>query len=129
MNKENYNIVLEKLAFAPIAYTTDTAANVGIAMDCQGYESLTVTAFLGVRSAGTVTLSITECDTESGTYTAVPTANIVGTAVAMDATNEVNSLGAVLTKRWAKCVLTTVGATAVVGAVGVLGHPAKATVR
>ena len=62
-----------------IAPAAITATATGTAVDLQGYESAEIIVEAGAITDGTHVISLTECDTSDGTYTAVAAADLIGT--------------------------------------------------
>ena len=128
MNKDLYNIVLERSAFAPVAIASDTAT-FGNVIDTQGFESIFFTTTVGVVTTGDITMAILECTTTGGTYTAVDSSMLIGAYATLDTTADINSVGAV-TKRFAKVKLTSDNSAALlVASTAILGHSLNASVR
>lgn len=118
-----------------------TATTTSDAIDTQGFGSAAVVFDIGNSAdtlSGTVfwTLSLTECDTSGGTYTAVAAADIVsGVATyVIDAPAEDSiavKVGYIGTKRYIKGVATATGTHTngtPIGIISVLGHASFAPV-
>lgn len=122
----------------PAVKTTTTTSS---AIDTAGYESLTVLFDMGNSGdtlSGTLywTLSLTECDTSGGSYTAVADADIVGgtNSYVIDAPAEDSlavKFGYIGNKRYVKGVATATGSHSSgtpIGIVAILGHAQNAPV-
>lgn len=122
----------------PILATASTTA-AAVAIDTAEYESLMVVFDVGViDTACTVALSLVECATLSGSYTAVAVGDLI-VPLGTSASNQANPATLVLANsngnpvaigyrgalRYVKPQITlagTVGTGAAVGAIGVLGN-------
>jgi len=116
------------LSVPPVLATASTTTG-AVAVDTQGYESATFVFNTGaVSGACTVDLSLVECATVNGTYTAVATSDIIGGAYPATNTgtaNVTNAIGYKGSKRFLKAQVAlggTVSTGASVGAVAVLSH-------
>ncbi|MGH0051931.1 MAG: hypothetical protein ACQ5SW_00890 [Sphaerochaetaceae bacterium] len=118
-------------AIAAIAPVSGKATAAAIAIDRQGYESVTVVSTLGAgayTSSAYYTPTLTESD-DGVTYTAVPENKYIGDLTPVKATisaAEVRTIGYIGDKRYVKfaqVVTGTLGADVIVAAVAVLGHP------
>lgn len=79
----------------PLLATASTTTG-ATAVDTQGYEGVTVVFNAGAVSAAcTVTLSLVECATSGGTYTAVALGDIIGGALPAVNTGTANQVYAV----------------------------------
>lgn len=130
MNKENWDIVKEEIALAPIAIVTDTVT-VGLTIDTEGFESITFNLMLGVTGSGDVTQAIYESDDSGMSGEAlVPASHLLGAYVALDTAGTINSVGAVITKKFTRAKYTSANSAATVAAgTAILGHPHRGTVR
>ena len=120
------------LALNNAAITSD-ATTVGNEIDTAGFESATFNIQLGVRTDGTYTPAITECDTSGGTFTAVADADLIGTEAeaVLNASNTVSRIGYVGHKRYIKLSIvsaSTSSGVAAASAIIILGHPRYAPV-
>jgi len=109
----------------PKATTTTTT---GTAVDLQNYESAEILVDAGVITDGTHVISLTECATSGGTYTAVAAADLIGTPPTLTSTaggSSVQKFGYKGSKRYLKVVSTVSGATTggVYGACVVRSNP------
>lgn len=109
-----------------------TATAAGTAVDTLGCNSVTVVFLCGTWTDGTHTLSLTECDTSDGSFTAVAAGNIDGTLTAVssaatdDVAQQVGLIGKC--KRYIKAVVTVTGSPstgATIGAGVILGNKNK----
>lgn len=123
------------------AVKTSTATSSAISL--AGYDAASVIFDIG-NSGDTLsgslywTLSLTECDTSGGSYTAVAAADIVGWSGAatyvIDAPTEDTlavKVGYIGSKPYIKAVATATGSHSSgtpIGAIAVLGHPSHAPV-
>ncbi len=130
MNKENYDEILTKLAFAPVVIVTDTTTN-GIIIDTMGFEAATFDLVAGIVTLGTVTMAIYESD-DSGMAgeTAIAGDFLVGAYATLSTTDAINSVGAVFQKRYARVKVTSAGVANLAASVtAVLGYPHNASTR
>lgn len=125
----------------PQALTT-VAGKTGDAVDRAGYQSVEIEFAYGSVTATNATLTPTllECDTATGTFTSVANADLLGTeaaaGIAAAATrtsgvskNVTKRLGYIGVKRYLKAkIVPTVTAATVVSAQAILGHPHNAPV-
>lgn len=95
---------------ASIAIAAKTATATGTAVDLANADGCVVEFNVGTITDGTHTPKLTECDTSGGTYTDVAAADQVGTLAAL-ATNTLQKVGYIGTKRYIKAVVTVAGAT------------------
>lgn len=84
-----------------------TTASTGAAVDCNDlsgpiHGEFTIGAATGTPDSFTVTCTLTESDTESGSYTAIPTQS----TLVLSTGSEFGYVRALRTKRWVKCVAT-----------------------
>lgn len=107
-----------------ISSDTDTAG--GIAIDTQGYGSVTFAVYMGAITAGNCVVKVMETDNSNGTTDITECANYLATATftkSPDLSNTVKKVGVVPTKRYVVLRLTTnTSANLVVkGAIAILG--------
>lgn len=131
--KDQKSLIKAVEAVAPVV---GKATPTAIAIDRQGYESLTIVATLGA-GAYTASLYYTPTLTESDdgtTYTAVDASKYIGDLTAVKATiaaNQVSTIGYIGDKRYVKFTFTVTGTLAAdvtVAAMAILGHPHLAPV-
>lgn len=108
------------LALAPAVQSATVA---GVAIDTQGFESLTFALNTGaIVSSGDFAASLTECDTSGGTYTTVADAEVQTDAPATLEASSTYKLGYLGHKRFVKINLTKTGGTSIAaGATAILG--------
>jgi hypothetical protein len=124
-----------RTAIAPIALSDNTAA-VGVAIDRQGFGSVTYAIATGTLADAdaTFTVLLEEADTSGGSYTAVADADLIGTEAAASFTFAddavTRTLGYRGSKRFTKLTITPSGnsGSAPIAAVVILGHPTVAPV-
>jgi hypothetical protein len=116
--------IKNNLKVVPSFYSLlQTAAAVGdIGVDLAGYEGAVVSVTAGVIATGTnpvYTFGVRECDTIGGSYTVVPAADLIGSAITFlpaDA-HKVKTIGYIGSKQFIRIDLETVGGTPGTGGV------------
>lgn len=104
------------------ALSNDSADSAAI--DTAGYESVTVVAQMAEYTSGGAKITLTECDTSNGTFTAVAAEDLIGSAVTMNKAGAVAKLGYRGHKQFLKVKISKVSSiSATVGALVILGHP------
>jgi len=113
----------EAQSLAPAAITSTTN---GSGVDIRGYDSAMAVVHPGTRTDGTHTPKLQESD-DNSTFTDVASSDLQGTFAAI-ASNTIQRVGYVGSKRYLRVVTTVSGATvgAVYGATIVRGNPAGA---
>ena len=86
----------------------------GPAIDLANFASNSIVFEPGVITDGTHTPKVTECDTVGGSYTDVAAGDLDGTLAAL-ASNTLQSVGYIGTKRFLKLVVTVTGSPATGG--------------
>lgn len=118
-------------AYAGGTIATDTDTD-GIAVDLQGYDACEFALYSGTITDGTYALTILECDTSGGTYTAVDSSQILGAASFVAASDSVvKRIGYVGYKQFVKLRITSTGTTSggvFKGAVAIKASPRHAPV-
>lgn len=114
--------VFNALDSATVATDTTTA---GIVIDTKGFQSGAMCLRVSAYTDGTYTLSVTECATSGGSYTAIPASRIVGTATALNSANEHDKLGFIANQRYVKASIVSASTSsgAVLSASCLLGDP------
>lgn len=130
MNRDNASIQSFTSARNAAAITTNTTT-VGIVIDTQGYDSLTLAIQSATITDGTYTPLVEECATSGGTYTAVVDADLTVTEasiafVAVD-DNVVKKIGYLGTQRYVRLSLVSTGVTTggTLGAMAILGNASQ----
>lgn len=98
-------------------------SNESAAIDTAGFESVTVIAQMSVFNSGAGKISIFECDTSNGSFTAVAESDLINAPESMAATGAVSKVGYRGHKQFIKVKIvkdSTISAT--VGAVVILGN-------
>ncbi len=100
----------------------------GDAVDCYGYESVTVIVYSGTVTDGTHTWKLTECDTSGGSYTDVDAADLLGSFAVVDSSHDetFTKVGYIGQKRYIKVVNTVTGSPSTggpMGAIVMLAYP------
>lgn len=93
------------------------------AIDTAGFESVTVIAQMSDFASGAGKISISECDTSDGSFTAVAESDLINAPESMAATGAVSKVGYRGHKQFIKVKIakdSTISAT--VGAVVILGN-------
>ena len=104
------------------ALTGDSSESAAI--DTAGFESVTVIAQMAAFTSGAGKISISECDTSDGSFTAVAESDLINTPESMAATGAVSKVGYRGHKQFIKVKIAKDSAiSATVGAVVILGHP------
>lgn len=94
------------------------------AIDTAGFESVTVIAQMSAFTSGAGKISISECDTSNGSFTAVAESDLINAPESMAATGAVSKVGYRGHKQFIKVKIAKDSAiSATVGAVVILGHP------
>ena len=94
------------------------------AIDTAGFESVTVIAQMSVFTSGAGKISISECDTSNGSFTAVAESDLINAPENMAAVGAVSKVGYRGHKQFIKVKIVKDSAiSATVGAVVILGHP------
>jgi hypothetical protein len=114
--------------FKSIAPKAIAATETGTAVDLQNYESAEIVVEAGVITDGTHVISLTECDTSGGSYTAVAAGDLIGTPPTLTSAaggSTAHKFAYKGSKRYLKVVSTVSGATTggVYGACVVRGDP------
>ena len=120
-------------AISPVS-VADTTAQTSEYVDVKGYNKCTFAIAIGsvADADATFAVTMTECDTSGGSYTAVAAADISGTLTLagfqFDDDNEVRKVGYKGSKRYVKLVITPSAnaSAALMSAVAVLEEPALA---
>jgi len=127
--RDMHNNISILTALAPAAVGTTGAANgrLSSVLDRRGFETVEFIYSSGASAsvADTITPVILEADTTNGSFTSVAAADLLGTEAALTLTAAKSGrVGYIGNKRYLKIRLYGVGtATALVGAVAVLGAP------
>ena len=104
------------------ALTGDSSESAAI--DTAGFESVTVIAQMAAFTSGAGKISISECDTSDGSFTAVAESDLINTPESMAAVGAVSKVGYRGHKQFIKVKIAKDSAiSATVGAVVILGHP------
>lgn len=104
------------------ALTGDSSESAAI--DTAGFESVTVIAQMADFTSGAGKISISECDTSNGSFTAVAESDLINAPEKMAATGAVSKVGYRGHKQFIKVKIAKDSAiSATVGAVVILGHP------
>ena len=94
------------------------------AIDTAGFESVTVIAQMSAFTSGAGKISISECDTSNGSFTAVAESDLINAPENMAAVGAVSKVGYRGHKQFIKVKIVKDSAiSATVGAVVILGHP------
>lgn len=94
------------------------------AIDTAGFESVTVIAQMAAFTSGAGKISISECDTSDGSFTAVAESDLINAPESMAAAGAVSKVGYRGHKQFIKVKIAKDSAiSATVGAVVILGHP------
>lgn len=94
------------------------------AIDTAGFESVTVIAQMAAFTSGAGKISISECDTSNGSFTAVAESDLINAPESMAAAGAVSKVGYRGHKQFIKVKIAKDSAiSATVGAVVILGHP------
>ena len=105
-----------------VALTDDSDESAAI--DTAGFESVTVVAQMAAFTSGAGRISISECDTSNGSFTAVAESDLINAPENMAATGAVSKVGYRGHKQFIKVKIAKDSAiSATVGAVVILGHP------
>lgn len=93
------------------------------AIDTAGFESVTVIAQMAAFTSGAGKISISECDTSDGSFTAVAESDLINAPESMAAAGAVSKVGYRGHKQFIKVKIAKDSATsATVGAVVILGN-------
>lgn len=93
------------------------------AIDTAGFESVTVIAQMVVFTSGAGKISISECDTSNGSFTAVAESDLINAPKSMATAGAVSKVGYRGHKQFIKVKIAKDSATsATVGAVVILGN-------
>ncbi len=119
-----------------VAPTSGKVTTTAIAIDRQGYESLTITSVLGACAfTGSAYITPTLTESDNGTdYTAVAANKYIGDLTPVKATlaaNKVSTIGYIGDKRYVKFSFVVTGTLPTdvdLVALGILGHPHLAPV-
>lgn len=104
------------------ALTDDSSESAAI--DTAGFESVTVIAQMAAFTSGAGKISISECDTSDGSFTAVAESDLINVPEKMAAAGAVSKVGYRGHKQFIKVKIVKDSAiSATVGAVVILGHP------
>jgi hypothetical protein len=104
------------------ALTGDSSESAAI--DTAGFESVTVIAQMSAFTSGAGKISISECDTSNGSFTAVAESDLINAPENMAAAGAVSKVGYRGHKQFIKVKIVKDSAiSATVGAVVILGHP------
>nr|DAN24465.1 MAG TPA: hypothetical protein [Caudoviricetes sp.] len=104
------------------ALTDDSSESAAI--DTAGFESVTVVAQMAAFTSGAGKISISECDTSDGSFTAVAESDLINAPENMAAAGAVSKVGYRGHKQFIKVKIVKDSAiSATVGAVVILGHP------
>lgn len=104
------------------ALTGDSSESAAI--DTAGFESVTVIAQMAAFTSGAGKISISECDTSDGSFTAVAESDLINAPENMAAAGAVSKVGYRGHKQFIKVKIAKDSAiSATVGAVVILGHP------
>lgn len=94
------------------------------AIDTAGFESVTVIAQMSAFTSGAGKISISECDTSNGSFTAVAESDLINAPENMATAGAVSKVGYRGHKQFIKVKIVKDSAiSATVGAVVILGHP------
>lgn len=117
----NPTSVVNALSGAVIGASTTTA---GVAVDCQGFDSLEIVVRSSAWTDGAYAVNLTECDTSGGSYTAAPATSVLGAGQSIGAANTIAKVGYIGSKRFVKLSVVSTGVTtgAHVSAVAVLAR-------
>lgn len=114
-------------AVKSVALTDDSDESAAI--DTAGFESVTVIAQMAVFTSGAGKISISECDTSDGSFTAVAESDLINAPESMAAAGAVSKVGYRGHKQFIKVKIAKDSAiSATVGAVVILGHPHRKAV-
>lgn len=119
-------------AVPALASAAKTADFTGITVDARGFNALTFVANTATVTDGTTTLGAEYSDDAGSNWSAVPAAEIIGTAptftTAAADDNAVKQFGVVVRHAHYRMKGTVAGATTglVIGGVAILGHPSHA---
>lgn len=131
MQRDLYNNAKNVIGLKTQVISAD-AANVGEIIDTQGFESALISLVTGVVTTGDIVItSIGESD-DAGMSgeTNIPAARLFGTATAITASDTVDEIGFVTTKRYVRVTYTSANtASLTCGSVVTLGAPVVASVR
>lgn len=104
------------------ALTGDSSESAAI--DTAGFESVTVIAQMSAFTSGAGKISISECDTSDGSFTAVAESDLINAPENMAVAGAVSKVGYRGHKQFIKVKIVKDSAiSATVGAVVILGHP------
>lgn len=104
------------------ALTGDSSESAAI--DTAGFESVTVIAQMSAFTSGAGKISISECDTSDGSFTAVAESDLINAPESMAAAGAVSKVGYRGHKQFIKVKIAKDSAiSATAGAVVILGHP------
>ena len=105
-----------------VALTGDSSESAAI--DTAGFESVTVIAQMSAFTSGAGKISISECDTSDGSFTAVAESDLINVPEKMAAAGAVSKVGYRGHKQFIKVKIAKDSAiSATVGAVVILGNP------
>lgn len=108
-------------AINSVALTDDSEESVAI--DTAGFESVTVIAQMADFASGAGKISISECDTSNGSFTAVAESDLINAPKSMAAVGAVSKVGYRGHKQFIKVKIVKDSAiSATVGAVVILGN-------
>lgn len=134
MMQDIYSKVLAKVAFAPVAFSSD-AATAGIIIDTAGFESGKMVLATGVVTTGDISITKIEEGTDASLSDAsdIPAARLIGTAgTAVTTSNTVSELGFItdVKHRYVRVTVTTANSAALLaGVICELGHPDDQPIR
>lgn len=100
--------IANALSGATIATNTTTD---GAAVDCQGFDAAEIIVRSSAWTDGAYAVSLVECDTSGGAYTAVAAAQVLGAGQSIGAANTVKKIGYLGSKRFIKVRITSTGTT------------------
>lgn len=104
------------------ALTGDSSESAAI--DTAGFESVTVIAQMSAFTSGAGKISISECDTSDGSFTAVAESDLINVPESMAVVGAVSKVGYRGHKQFIKVKIAKDSAiSATVGAVVILGNP------
>lgn len=105
-----------------VALTDDSSESAAI--DTAGFESVTVIAQMSAFTSGAGKISISECDTSDGSFTAVAESDLINVPESMAVDGAVSKVGYRGHKQFIKVKIAKDSAiSATVGAVVILGNP------
>lgn len=108
--RDTHNNIAIANALNGATIATNTTTD-GAAVDTQGFGAAEIIARSSAWTDGAYALSLVECDTSGGAYTAVAAAQVLGAGPSIGAANTLKKIGYLGSKRFIKLRVTSTGTT------------------